>query len=321
MYGSTLPLMSIGVDIGGTTTRAGLVDRDGVVTTLVSSRTVGGDMGVVDGTIELIDELMRESSTRLDDISLIGVGIPGVVEPESGIVHHAVNVGIGSDPIDLRSLLVQRLGRPASVNNDVNVAALGAARELHDEDPDVGRRGGIAYLGVGTGIAAAWVLDGKIWSGANGAAGEVGHISIDPNGPVCECGQRGCIEAISSGSAIAQRWPVEGGSPIEHLIAAAETGRADAIEVWDSVVDGLASAVYIVMMSIDPHVVVLGGGIANHGDRVVPAVAAALRERAICSRLLTSLNMPERLRHVRHTDRVGVVGAVIAASTAETPSS
>jgi glucokinase len=292
MYAATLPPMSIGVDIG-----------------------------VVDGTIALIDELMRESSTRLDDISLIGVGIPGVVEPESGTVSHGVNVGIGSDPIGLRSLLAQRLGRPARVNNDVNVAALGAARELHDQDPDIGRRGGIAYLGVGTGIAAAWVLEGKVWSGANGAAGEVGHISIDPNGPVCECGQRGCIEAISSGSAIERSWPVEGGSPIEHLIAAAETGRGDAIGVWDSVVDGLARAVYIMMMSIDPHVVVLGGGIANHGDRVVPAVAAALRKRALGSRLLTSLNMPERLRHVRHTDRVGVVGAVIAASTAETPSS
>lgn len=312
---SVAPTLAIGIDVGGTTTRAGLVDSRGRVISFVARPTLAGEEGVVTGTVAAVDELIGRASVRLGQVECIGVGIPGVVDPSSGIVRNAVNLGLDDRLIHLGAILSARFQRPLTVHNDVNVAALGAARELGLDEELVGRRGGIVYLGIGTGIAAAWVLDGAVWTGSTGAAGEIGHISIDPNGPLCECGQRGCIEAVSSGGAVARRWPTDTGSPLEHLMTSARAGHVGALEVWDSVIGGLASAVSIVVASIDPDAVVLGGGLASHGVDIVPAVSGVLRERAEHSAFLRSLDAPARLRCVRNVDHVGVIGAVIAAAS------
>jgi glucokinase len=306
--------ISIGIDIGGTTTRAGLVDADDRITALISRPTVRGAAAIVEGTVDLVDALLKQSEHQLTDIGLVGVGMPGLVDSNAGEARHSANLGLGESPVPMRDLLAHRLGRPVWLSNDVNAAALGAARELDGSDAHFARTGAIAYLSIGTGIAAGWVLDGKVWSGASGAAGEIGHISIDPNGPACECGQRGCIEAIASGSAITRKWPTESGSSIAALTTATTSGRPDAVAIWDGVIDGLARAVNIVTMRIDPDLIVLGGGMANHGDVVIPLIASSLRNRLSHSALLTSLDMADRLRHVRDVDQVGVVGAVLAAS-------
>ena len=308
--------VSIGIDIGGTTTRAGLVDADGRMTALISRPTLHGETAIVEGTVDLVDALLQQSEHQLTDIGLVGVGIPGLVDSHAGAVRHGVNLGLGERPVPMADLLAHRLGCPVRLSNDVNAAALGAAHELDGRDAHFARTGAIAYLSIGTGVAAGWVLNGKVWSGASGAAGEIGHISIDPNGPACECGQRGCIEAITSGSAITRKWPTESGSSIAALSAAAASGRTDAMAIWDEVIDGLAQAVHIVTMSIDPDLIILGGGMANHGDVVIPLIAASLRNRFNHSALLASLDMADRLRHVHAVDHVGVVGAVLAASDA-----
>lgn len=305
--------VSVGIDVGGTTTRAGLVDADGRVIALTSRPTQRGETAIITGAVELVDEVLQQSEHDLADVHLVGVGMPGLVDSHAGEVRHGVNLGLGESPVPMRNLLAHRLGRPVWLTNDVNAAALGAASELDGSDARFAHVGAVAYLGIGTGIAAGLVLDGKVWSGANGAAGEIGHISIDPNGPACECGQHGCIEAIASGSAITRRWPSESGSSIAALIAAATSGNTNAVAIWDAVVDGLARAVNIITMSIDPDLIVLGGGIATHGDVVIPAIADALRRQVEHSALLASLDIADRLRHVQCVDQVGVVGAVLAA--------
>ena len=131
-------------------------------------------------------------------------------------VVHAVNLGV--DELDLAAAVEPGLGVPVRVENDVKAAAFGAYA-LH------GGSGSMGYLNLGTGIAAGIVADGELWRGARGTAGEVGHISVDPNGPLCRCGQHGCIEAFAGGGAIAERWGRAGALPVRDVFDAADARR------------------------------------------------------------------------------------------------
>ena len=155
-------------------------------------------------------------------------------------------------------------GAPVVVDNDVNVGVLGAAAAL-------GHSGNLAYLSVGTGVAAGFLVDGQVHRGAHGAAGEIGHLPVDPGGPPCECGQRGCLEVVASGSAIARRWR-NGESThaaVSEMLAAAAAGDADAIALRDEVADHLAWAVALIAQTVDPDVIVLGGGVLEAGGQML----------------------------------------------------
>ena len=134
----------------------------------------------------------------------------------------------------------------------------------------------MAYLNLGTGIAAGIVADGELWRGARGTAGEVGHISIDPNGPLCRCGQRGCIEALAGGGAIAERWGRPGALPVRDVFDAADAGDPLARELRSGLARGVAAAVRVLVLTADVDVVVLGGGVTALGDRLMADVAAEL---------------------------------------------
>ena len=136
---------------------------------------------------------LRDGARMNVRVASVGVGVPGIVA--GGVVRHAVNLDVRQ--MDLAAALRDELGVPVAVDNDVRAAALGAYAV---------RGGSLAYLNLGTGIAAGIVVDGRVRSGSTGAAGEIGHVAIDPAGPECACGQRGCIEAFAGGAAIAHRW-------------------------------------------------------------------------------------------------------------------
>src|SRR5262249_8607072 len=159
------------------------------------------------------------------------------------------------------------------VATDVTLAALGAGAAP-------GCRGDLAYLSVGTGLAAGFVLDGRIRRGAHGAAGEIGHLPVDPEGPVCECGQRGCLEVLASGAAIAARWPSDDGeiTAAASLLAAAEAGDPAARALLNEVAGHLAGAVALLAQTVDPEAVGLGGGVAQAGAR--PRRERACRTRS-----------------------------------------
>ena len=118
--------------------------------------------------------------------SHIGIGIPGIVDRDRGTVSHAVNLGLGGDWFPLAGRLADRTGATVVVENDLNAATWGAHVLSGADD--------LAYLALGTGLAAGFVLSGTLRRGAHGAAGEIGHVPVDPDGPLCSCGQRGCLE-------------------------------------------------------------------------------------------------------------------------------
>jgi predicted NBD/HSP70 family sugar kinase len=298
-----------GLDVGGTKTLAVAVDAatDAVLATVRRATGTGAD-GLVRSTASVVADLAAAAGLPIDGFAAVGVGVPGLVDRDAGTVRHAVNLGVGDDPVALASHLGTLAAAPVVVDNDVNMAAVGAAVAL-------GCRGDLAYLSVGTGLAAGLLLGGRIRRGAHGAAGEIGHLPVDPEGPLCECGQRGCLEALASGAAIASRWPSGDGeiAATTSLLAAASAGDPTAEAVLQEVAGHLAGAVALLAQTVDPEVVVLGGGVAEAGPGLLAAVRDALHRRAAHSPVLTAIDLADRVALVPEGVPAGALGAAVLA--------
>jgi glucokinase len=300
-------LLPVGVDIGGSKVLAVALDEDREVLAQVRLATGSGASGVVESAVQAVQRLAEALGVSAVDFDVVGVGVPGLVEADSGHVTHAVNLGVGGGALGLGPVLSERLGVPVVVDNDVNVAALGAAHLLHLSDSDV------AFLSIGTGLAAGLVTGGRLRRGARGAAGEIGHIPIDPAGPICSCGQRGCLETLASGTAIAAAWPSSNGlAPASALFLAASAGDAAACAVRDTFADHVASAVRLLVLTCDVETVVLGGGVTDVGRPFVDAVVAALHRQAQSSPFLAALELPSRVTVVPAGSPVAAVGAALS---------
>jgi predicted NBD/HSP70 family sugar kinase len=260
-----------------------------------------------------VDTLLATAEMSADSIELIGVGIPGAVDPVAGTVRHAVNVSIGAEPLALATALNDRFGRPTHIENDVKAAALGADSILGSGR---GAPADLAYLSIGTGIAAGFVENGRLRRGTTLVAGEIGHIPIDPAGPRCACGQTGCIEAIASGSAIERAWPSSSISPSRALADAATAGDPRALAIWQSVVGGLSRAVLLLALTMDPELIVLSGGVAELGDVLRDAIVDRLHADQRHSEFLSSLAIGERVHVIDPSILLGPIGAVRAAHAA-----
>lgn len=291
--------LSVGLDIGATKTLGLVLDPDGAILAEVREPTEPGAEGIVRSAARVFEALRVATGEPLE--GTVGVGIPGLVDVERGAVKHAVNLGVNGDWLPLRELLADQLGVPVVLENDVNAATLGAA--ALDDVTD------LVYVSIGTGLAAGLMLDGRLRRGEHGAAGEIGHVPVDPQGVVCQCGQRGCLETIASGSALAAAWPSGGVPPAQALFAAARTGDPSAIAARDRFAAGVASAIRVLSLAVDPASIVLGGGVAQLGDPLRMAVAQALLAQASSSPFLASLDLAGRLRVVPADYPVAAVGA------------
>ncbi|UYN83390.1 MAG: ROK family protein [Microcella sp.] len=303
----------VGVDIGGTKTHGVVLDAGGSVVEQWRSPTGFGPEQVVATAVAAVERLAELRGIAPLDFATVGIGIPGRVDSQTGHVSHAVNLGV--DSLDLGPRLAERLGRPVHVENDVNAAALGAHHLVARRESR-----SLAYLNLGTGLAAGLVLDGALWRGARGVAGEIGHIPVDPSGDVCACGQRGCLETLASGSALARLWPegsVDGRAPrAGELFAAAEAGDAAAVRAAERIVDNIAAAVRILVLTVDVDAVVIGGGLSSLGAPLLGGVRARLAADARTSPFLASLDLGERLLLVPRDVDVAAVGAALVGSTA-----
>jgi glucokinase len=302
--------LRVGVDIGGTKTDAVAVLADGSVGSQLRLPTGFGPQAVVETAVTAVTRLAELAGTSIDQFRSIGIGIPGTVDG-TGRVSHAVNLGL--DGLDLGRRLSDRLGRDVRIDNDVNAAALGA---FHVRSASPVRSGGpamhsMAYLNLGTGLAAGLVLDGALWRGSRGAAGEIGHIPIDPVGPECLCGQRGCLEMVASGSAIERQWPTDDPKPARALFSAAASGDASAVLVRDRFVENVAAAVRILVLTVDVDSVVIGGGLSSIGEPLIDAVREVLVRWEAASPFLASAELSRRVSIVPPGFPAAAVGAAL----------
>jgi glucokinase len=333
--GRDRPLL-VGVDIGGSKIAVLVVDHDEqVLARRVAPTAAGAPDHAADEITAGITEALAAARGTTADIAAIGVGVPGRVDPLTGTVTLAVNLGWSDLP--LGASLEQRFGRPCFVENDVRAAALGLHRRHIVGDVD-----DLAYLAVGTGVSAGVVLDGRLHRGARGLAGEIGHVIVEPGGAVCACGQRGCLETLVSGSAIARlaREAIEAGRPTSLATAdpvaaggagaagragvgaptavdvyrAAESGDPLATEIADAVGRRLAWAVHLLVMTYDVERVVLGGGVSHAGETFVRPIQRELDRMRAASALAREQLTPEIVELLPPGADAGAWGAVIIAA-------
>ncbi|MFC8921336.1 ROK family protein [Cellulosimicrobium sp. NPDC057127] len=301
------PGWTAGLDVGGTKVLATVLDPEGASHGTVRVPTVRGPEGVVATAAQAVHDVARRAGVDVASLDGVGVGVPGLVDPDDGSVTHAVNLGVDGARFPLADRLSRAVGGvPVRVDNDLNVAALGAAHVMGADGTD------LAFLALGTGLAAGIVLGGQVRRGVSGAAGEIGHIPVDPNGPACACGQRGCVEVYASGSALGARWPSRHGRPAPaELFDAAAAGDPEARRIKDEFATAVASAVRILQLTVDVRHVVLGGGVSALGEPLLDAVRGALESQARTSPFLSSLRLAERVSLAPADVPVAAVGAAL----------
>jgi glucokinase len=262
----------VAVDIGGTTVK-GLVRAGDVVLERATvptfphptSEQARGDQAY-GSVVALVAQLAAAAERAGHRLAGIGVCTPGLVDPDSGRIEVAVNLGWTGLPI--ADLLGERFGVPVAVDHDARAAAYAehAARVAAGRPADH-----MVVIPIGTGIAGALVIDGRFVLGATGAAGELGHVSVVPGGDLCTCGQRGCVEVYASAGNIRRRYRAAGGTidgDTEDIVAAIDSDPV-AARVWDDAIDALAAGIAMLAAVLDPDVVVIGGGLGQAGERLL----------------------------------------------------
>ncbi|HEY6741670.1 MAG TPA: ROK family protein [Lapillicoccus sp.] len=287
------------VDLGGTRTKAALVDRDlGVVVRDVepTPRDLAGTIGAA------VASVVSRLAASEPGMRVVGCGVvvPGVVDQTTGVGVLSVNHGWRDLPI--RSRVVEAVGLPTAVGHDVRAGLVAEAR--------IGAAAGARhalFLPVGTGIAAALMVDGHVLSG-DGWAGELGHVSIDPEGPRCPCGGTGCLEVVASAAAVGREYGARTGEFVDARVVAQRVldGDAVAVAVWDRAVSALARAIVATVTLTGIDLVLVGGGLAQSGETLL----APLRERV---EALRTFQRPARIVPPALADWAGCLGAACLA--------
>ncbi|MEV6318922.1 ROK family protein [Streptomyces sp. NPDC051776] len=269
----------IALDVGGTGMKAAVVAADGALLH-ETRRPTGRDRGpdaVVASILAFAEELRQEGLVRFGEpAAAAGVAVPGIVDEAGGVAVYAANLGWRDVP--LRALLSERLGGvPVALGHDVRTGGLAEGRLGAARGADR-----FLFLSLGTGIAGAIGIEGRIEAGAHGCAGEIGHIVVRPGGPSCGCGRAGCLETLSSASAVAVAWAAASGDPeagAAECAKAVESGDPRARAVWDEAICALADGLVTGLTLLDPRTLIIGGGLAAAGDTLFSPLRAAVEDR------------------------------------------
>jgi Transcriptional regulator/sugar kinase len=313
----------VGVDLGGTNVVVGAMSADGKHHYAMRSIPTGAQAGAeavadrIVGLIEgvILDTIAQTNASRRDFIG-VGIGAPGPLDREKGIVIVAPNLGWRNYP--LRDRIAEKLHLPATLDNDANCATVG-------EWWQGAARGGTNVIGmtIGTGIGGGLIIDGTLFHGASDVAGEIGHTTIDLNGRHCKCGNYGCLEAYASGPAIAVRarevlvreetaslLPSMVGGKLDAITAetvyrAAQQGDAVASEIVRDTARYLGVGIANLLNILNADVVVVAGGVTQAGDALFVPLQAEVRRRAFRPAVEATRIVPGEL-----PGTAGVVGAV-----------
>ncbi|MFA5339020.1 MAG: ROK family protein [Candidatus Omnitrophota bacterium] len=261
------------MDIGGTNIRFGIIDGRGKVIARYRMPTLKeqGKDEVIRRLLDAAAGLIEKSGVK---VKAIGAGCPGPLDSKKGIILSPPNLPDWRR-VPLKKIIERKFRLPVSVENDANCAGLGEAVR------GAGRKASsMVLLTLGTGIGSAIVLDGKLWTGKGGFASELGHVSIDINGPKCGCGNRGCLEMYASATAVVRRMK-KADMTAEQIYDAARKGDKLARKIVDETAVYLGAAIANIINALDPEVIVLAGGMANAGKIFFNKIGKAAKERAL----------------------------------------
>lgn len=305
---------AIGVDLGGTSIKLGIVTNTGRLIKKISIRTEAekGPKKVLDNIISGINELTEKSKYKIDGI---GIGCPGVVTPGKGIVEDPPNLS-GWKKVNIGKIIFREFRKPVFVDNDANGAAIGELTFGSGK-----KYKSFIMITLGTGVGGGIVINKKIYHGDFGAAGEIGHISINFNGPKCNCGSYGCIEAYAGNLYLRERvrtelrkhpeskmWKLINNdlskvSP-RNIQSAAETGDAYAKSVINDLGVHLGSAFASLCNVLDISVFIIGGGIAGFGKPLFDSI-----KKTIAGRVMAPIRPRIRVLPAKLKNDAGIKGA------------
>jgi glucokinase len=283
--------MLAGIDLGGTQVRVALARSDGQLVASIKTKThlVPTPQAMVDWAASEIDRHRGREKVRS-----ITIAAPGPIDIRRGVLVNPPNLPWKNVPLE--ALMSRATGAKVTLANDADMAGLG---EFH-RGAGRGTRN-MVYITWSTGVGGGLIIDGKLHRGAHGTAGEVGHMIVDPNGPVDNCGQRGCLEAFVGGANLAK----ETGHPAAELFAEAARGDRHARMVVERAARYMGIALISLTNILDPEMFVIGGGVSRSWALVQPTMLEKLRS----SPFIKPARRP-RVRRARLGDRAGQVGAV-----------
>ena len=274
----------VGVDLGATKIAAGLVSPKNEITDKVyrEAKVAEGPAAVIERIAGCVEQL-KAGLPAGQRLAGIGVCCPGPLDHQRGMVLDPPNM-TGWVNVPFQEMLEERFGLPAPIEHDAKAAALGefhfgAGRDVND----------MIYVVVGTGVGAAIIIDGQLYRGANNLAGEVGHITVDMNGPACSCGSNGCVEVYTAGPDLVDRYrdamagspiklrPDAGGKDIADLAA---QGDARAIQVFEQAGQALGVGIATMAHLFDISTYIIGGSVVQAGDLLLNPTRKSVRYRA-----------------------------------------
>ena len=274
----------VGIDLGGTSIKVGLVDENGKILKKVSrpTKVERGARPVVDDMADMSLEVVKLCGVSMEEVKAIGIGLPGILDPRTGHVPFCTNLGWHDVPVI--EWMQETIDKPIFIQNDATVAGL--AESVAGVSAGVKNS---VFLTLGTGVGGGIVLDGKVYSGSHGVGSELGHMITVAGGEECTCGNRGCWERYSSATALIRMGRQAADERPDSLIAtsvggdldkitaktvidAAKEGDETALKVFDEYVYNLCVGLVGIINFIDPEVIVLGGGVSLAGDFLLDAV-------------------------------------------------
>ncbi|MBU2540952.1 MAG: ROK family protein [Candidatus Omnitrophica bacterium] len=270
----------ITIDLGGTNVKLALLRRRSkqiIRLCKFSTKNFPTKRLLFNKLVEAIKDIIANSRLKYSDILGIGIGVPGPVDKQRGLVYYFPNIP-GWKNVALKKMLEARLKFPVFVDNDVNLMALaelkfGAAKNARN----------CICLTLGTGVGGALITNSSVFRGSASVAGEIGHIPISLKGPVCNCGGRGCLERfIGNKIILAQARRIFGKSiSLEQLSKLARGGNRKALLIWKDMAQKLGIALSGLINVFNPELIVIGGGLANAGDILFSKVRQTVKERAM----------------------------------------
>lgn len=280
----------IGVDIGGTTIKIGLLDLEGNILEkweIPTSKSDGGSAIVADIWKSLNKQL---DSDILNNILGIGIGAPGFVDGETGLVYEAVNIGWNN--FQLKEAFSDFTNIPIFVENDANIAVLGENWKGAGNQAE-----NLIAVTLGTGVGGGIVAAGSILNGVNGTAGEIGHITVDPDGHQCNCGKKGCLETIASAtgivrqamecaeqnpsSVLSQFYKQTNMLTAKDIFEFAKNGDADCQQIIERTCEVLGFALANIAVIVNPSTILIGGGVSKAGDQLISGIKRAFTQYAL----------------------------------------
>ncbi len=289
-------MLSLGIDIGGTKTHAVAVDEKNAVVGEGALFTRRGPEGIQAVTLEVAQMVAEKLGVGLRDFDSVGIGVPGVVNRATGEIASAVNLQIERMP--LRALIKDQFSAPIHLDNDVKATVV-AAGMLLDSDS-------VTYVNFGTGVASA-TLAGRLIRGEDNAAGEIGHLVVNPNGNPCRCGQRGCIETIIGGAYLAPRMQMLGLDWTTLDAADTPTGWA----AYEQALTAIGRVIDLVAMTYASTNIVLGGGVIAAAPWVLPAIKSFLIDQSHQTTFPPYVGIDQRVTILDNDMQAPAIGAAL----------